>query len=738
VHTNYSLTATRAALVLSLSALPALSQDLIDAHRTAKERLLAGVAPTAIAETLARAGFDPSSPNTESVAIYVDQALSGNDREALTDLGVEWGDTWIPPVGDRHPLGFHLARVPYVSMDSVRSHPRVRRIESTEVAATPQDDLGDAMVDLDDLYLGYCNVTANGAGVKVAVMDSGIDLTHPDLPPMVEAFDVTTGMNASQWSTDVSNTALGHGTFVSGLVLGDGSASSGKYRGVVPNADFYFYKIGNDSNGWSSWTDMIKAIDRAAQVGVDVANMSYGGWSTFNDGSSPVCQAVDAAREAGMLFVSSAGNSAADAQHASVSVGAGSTTQPFKLVMDNTDGYYATEVWHWIQTSWREDGLAPFDTQLSCDNLSSGETIWTYSLETSPRGTRARGYWLVTKVPAGTTKTYDLRLTDSTGPSGAAVVHLYIHGGPATFGAADPRYTVGVPALADTAIAVGAWTQRKQWIDASGQSWWYSWLTVDTLAQFSSQGPRIDGTMKPDLVAPGAASISTRDAVFDSTSWALIDDDDVYGAGGAHYFLSYGTSYAAPVVAGVAAALLAVDPSLSANQVASILTSSTAIQGEPDHEVGAGLLDAHAALASLDSNPCPTLAPAYQTASILGDPFAELRTNLGDEYGLDLYILLGSLTGFGPTLVGNGVELPLTVDSYTQFTINYSNEGPLTNTFGALDNEGRAVSKLAVPATLSPSLIGTELHHAVLGLEIVGFGLFATTATESATIALTL
>ena len=68
------------------------------------------------------------------------------------------------------------------------------------------------------------------------------------------------------------------------------------------------YKIGNDISGESSWDDQIEAVNRALAVGCDIFSMSYGGVSTFMDGSSSMCQAFDAAVAAGMTCFVSAGN----------------------------------------------------------------------------------------------------------------------------------------------------------------------------------------------------------------------------------------------------------------------------------------------------------------------------------------------------------------------------------------------------------------------------------------------
>ena len=153
--------------------------------------------------------------------------------------------------------------------------------------------------------LNHLLTARTGAGIKIAIADSGIDLTHGDFPTPVEQFDVTDGTGMANWGTNVANTASDHGTHVSGSAIGRGTLSSGKYIGAAPDADLYFYKIGNDSTSSALEADEVEAIDRALEVGCDIFSMSYGGVSTFMDGSEAASQAIDAAVAAGMAcFVS--------------------------------------------------------------------------------------------------------------------------------------------------------------------------------------------------------------------------------------------------------------------------------------------------------------------------------------------------------------------------------------------------------------------------------------------------
>ena len=135
-----------------------------------------------------------------------------------------------------------------------------------------------------------------GEGATVAVLDTGIDVTHPDL-----ADAVTQGRNFTD--SDTEDDRFGHGTHVASIITGGGDT----YKGVAPDAKLLNGKVLNDyGGGMESW--IIAGMEWAAASGADVVNMSLGGWPT--DGSDPMSQAVNRiTEETGALFVISAGNS---------------------------------------------------------------------------------------------------------------------------------------------------------------------------------------------------------------------------------------------------------------------------------------------------------------------------------------------------------------------------------------------------------------------------------------------
>ncbi|PIB12326.1 hypothetical protein B1C81_02705 [Streptomyces sp. HG99] len=137
-----------------------------------------------------------------------------------------------------------------------------------------------------------------GKGVKVAVLDTGIDSGHPDL---VGRVGETRNFSASDSTRDL----VGHGTHVAATIAGSGAAANGTRKGVAPDADLIVGKVLDDS-GSGSYSDVLAGMEWAARSGAQVVNMSLGGPAADDD---PLVTAVEElTTETGALFVVAAGN----------------------------------------------------------------------------------------------------------------------------------------------------------------------------------------------------------------------------------------------------------------------------------------------------------------------------------------------------------------------------------------------------------------------------------------------
>ncbi|MEU3184237.1 S8 family peptidase [Streptomyces sp. NPDC006923] len=145
------------------------------------------------------------------------------------------------------------------------------------------------------------NAGYEGQGVKVAILDTGADLTHPDLAGRAAT---TKDFSGSAGTND----AFGHGTHVASTVGGSGAASDGRRRGVAPRAELLIGKVLGD-DGYGSESAVIQGMEWAAAEGARVINMSLGS-DTPTDGTDPMSLAVNGlSKSSGALFVVAAGNS---------------------------------------------------------------------------------------------------------------------------------------------------------------------------------------------------------------------------------------------------------------------------------------------------------------------------------------------------------------------------------------------------------------------------------------------
>ncbi|MEU9186679.1 S8 family serine peptidase [Streptomyces sp. NPDC048484] len=139
----------------------------------------------------------------------------------------------------------------------------------------------------------------DGKGVKVAVLDTGVDAGHPDLAGRIAESQSFVPDQAVQ-------DGHGHGTHVASTIVGSGAASEGKRKGVAPGAELLVGKVLNNAgSGQSSW--IIAGMEWAARSGAKIVSMSLGG--TASGPSDALSETVDElSASTGALFVIAAGN----------------------------------------------------------------------------------------------------------------------------------------------------------------------------------------------------------------------------------------------------------------------------------------------------------------------------------------------------------------------------------------------------------------------------------------------
>src|SRR4051812_4321101 len=148
--------------------------------------------------------------------------------------------------------------------------------------------------------------TWTGAGVRVALIDSGLEPSADFAGRIAGFYDFTRGGVATAPYDD-----YGHGTHVAGLIGSSGALSGGAYAGIAPDVQFVVLKA-LDATGGGYTSDVINAIEFAtanrAALAIDVINLSLGHAPFESAATDPLVQAVEAAVRGGIVVVASAGN----------------------------------------------------------------------------------------------------------------------------------------------------------------------------------------------------------------------------------------------------------------------------------------------------------------------------------------------------------------------------------------------------------------------------------------------
>jgi serine protease AprX len=158
----------------------------------------------------------------------------------------------------------------------------------------------------------------NGAGVGIAVIDSGILLPQTDLVNTSSKQTASRVVYSQSFISGTTGTSdqYGHGTHVAGILAGNGTNSTGSaytktFRGIAPNANLINLRV-LDSNGAGTDSAVIAAINAAiklkATYNIRVINLSLGRPVFESYKLDPLCQAVEKAWAAGIVVVVAAGN----------------------------------------------------------------------------------------------------------------------------------------------------------------------------------------------------------------------------------------------------------------------------------------------------------------------------------------------------------------------------------------------------------------------------------------------
>ncbi|MFB7139536.1 S8 family serine peptidase [Gottfriedia sp. NPDC056225] len=456
-----------------------------------------------------------------------------------------------------------------------------------------------AFLSVDKLH----NEGYTGKGVKVAVIDTGIDYNHPDLKPafkggydfvdndndpMETTYNDWKKSNQPQFNQSGSAYYTEHGTHVSGTIAAQAQNLNGpKVEGIAPDADLYVYRVlGPYGTGFEE--NIIAGIDQAVIDGMDVMNLSLGLQS--NDPFSPTSTAINYAVLSGVVAVVSAGNSGPNAYTigspgaAALALTVGASSSPISVVK------YSGKL-NGVNTNYTLSNLyKDFTSELNVLNGKSLEIVdLGDGLEADYANKDVKGK--VAFVNTGTIGTQSKVVLAK--KYGASVVIAYSNRpneGPSNFVREDQRFIPTFSMSYEEGLAM------KDQLAAGKhtltfQNYKETFTDGDKLASFSSRGPtRENYDMKPEVTAPGVSVMSTVPAY-------VTNPDDTSNYQFAYDRLS-GTSMASPHVAGIAALLLQANPQLDPQDIKTILMNTAKpLDGTYSvFEVGAGRVDPYRAI----------------------------------------------------------------------------------------------------------------------------------------------
>ena len=477
--------------------------------------------------------------------------------------------------------------------------------------------------------------TLTGKGTVIAILDSGVDYTHPDfrnadgstrilaywdqsLPFIHNHFSINnpynlgiifseedlnqllTGANNFSFFDSSTPTALGsaseslspsedssgHGTHIAGICAGNGRVSNGKNQGVAPESSLIVVKLKNDASSvYSDYANLMMAVDFAVRFTNSLflplsINISYGSNDGSHTGNSLLELFMEQVSFYGKNIISVAtGNEGRTRRHASLNIGSSLTKSSYKKSLSFTiapgERSLYLEIWQVFADDFSYELLAPSGSQSFTFPATPG--IYTYMIADTTI------YLTINNpTPYQPFRQYFLSFSPNTSFITSGTWTLRITSIP-TGKIVDGRVQFWLPSKDATNSATGFTTPSSDTIPSTASSVisvsGYD-SSLDIFASFSGQGFSNTMYTKPDLCAPAVNILSTAPR------------------GG--YTIQTGTSMASPFVAGAAALLMQYgivqgnDPFLYGEKLKAYLWKSAralpAFSEYPNEKIGWGAL----------------------------------------------------------------------------------------------------------------------------------------------------
>lgn len=651
---------------------------------------------------LATPGMAQKRKLYESLELAVDTDARGN---LVADVLIQLNGAQAPPAFSDWGVEIRtqvedilVARAPLHVLALLAGDTGIRRVEMSRRRHALLDS-SRVNIGVDQVHMGIDLPQAyKGAGVVVGVIDSGIDFNHPDFSNqdgsrILHLLEYTQGGGQNEWTkSELDNNPAGvsqkdgdgeggHGSHVAGIAVGGGQVDAA-LTGVAPESDIIYVKGIREQDSFGGYvdTDVIAGtqyiFDRADEMGKPaVVNLSIGSHAGPHDGTSLYEQALSALVGPGKLIVAAAGNEGDDLVHAGGMATANVLNESL-IIPYQSDQRAIASMWY-EQGSVDAVALFAYDRDLNFIAQTSTVPVG-FSIEplafvvdedtlgfvtidaiTSEDPNNGDGNALFVIENNGHASVDISEVVWAIGSMGSADGRIdlwMVNGGyfyDEVVGFADETempgnndYSVGVPATAEKVLSIGSYVTKTSWYDLAGDSLWLgsqpAWLDR---WHTSSKGPTRDGRLSPDLSAPGAIVFSA----FSSHLTADVGYQSVLVREGGSYIGKVGTSMAAPHVAGTIALMLQAKSDLTYEEAIQILSetarTNTFTGPVPNNEVGAGYLDAHAAVKRVAGLPTANESEANLPARM------SLSQNYPNPFNPETHIEYGLASGAHARLV---------------------------------------------------------------------------------------
>jgi len=381
----------------------------------------------------------------------------------------------------------------------------------------------------------------DGSGIIISIIDTGIDLSHPDLEgKIIGGYDFVD-------NDDMPEDVNGHGTQVAGII-----AANGNLKGIAPNSKILMYKVSEDGESVPSHL-ITKAIEKSIEDGADIINISLG----INQTNTKIDQAVNKAIRNNIFVVTAAGNFGPE-----LSTIGSPGINPNAITVGATFNNVTSSIVSTFEIEDKTFNVFPMvGTQALTEPITSQIIFGKYGrvndlLENNFQDSIMlieRGSDIENEI------VYFSDKEKNAANVGAMAIIVYNNEPGIFFGEliheyVDEGYEPTIPALSvsrDDGLII------KEILQSGTKGTLDIFYHPDFVAYFSSRGPVSPFYIKPDLVAPGA----------------FINTTDING----NYKISSGTSFAAPHVAGTAALILQKNPELTPQELKSILMTTSEI-----------------------------------------------------------------------------------------------------------------------------------------------------------------